>query len=284
MEVRYLFLHPADTSEILFSTPLIRALVKSVEYAEVISAVPKEFQWLLENNPYLSSVISFDKNPKKEINLFRDVGADYLIDLNTGRKNSWFKNRLRVMDFTMTKKDLKYCKGLESKEESFDFYSRTGFDLLSPFDLEDDGQGMDFFYGHNKSFVKDALPESFLENYAVLEMPIVKLEDYDYAGPVSELISRIERPIVLCGGEEWRSTGEEIMRRTGCTILSTCGDFTDQEKVFISAGARVLLNIEKGKEIWAMVLDKPNYFIDISTRPESWKMQVDSIRKHLRQK
>ncbi len=282
MEVRYLFLHPPETSEILFSTPLIRAIVKSVEHAEVISAAPKQFHWLLENNPFVSSLVSYEKNPSKNIGQFRDVKADYLIDLTGGMKTSWFKNRLRVMDFTLHHKKLKHIRSIIGRREAGEAFRQAGMELLDVFDLIDDGPGLDFFYGHNNLFLKNALPESFLESYAVLDMPAHDPGEKDLSDPISELISRIERPLVLCGHEHWRLTSEEIMRKTGCTVLSTCGDFTGQEQVYIRSGARVLLDIEPGREIWAMVFDKPHLFVDIREEPNSWKKQVETIQNYLK--
>ncbi len=283
MEVRYLFLHPPDSAEILFSTPLIRAIVKSVKYAEVICAVPKQYHWLLENNPFVSSLILFDQNPSKNIEEFRNVKADYLIDLTGGMKTSRFKNRMRVVDFTFPYKKLRNIRSLTSRLEAGDLYRQAGMELLSMFDLVEDGSVLDLFYSHNRTFLERALPESFLDSYAVLDMPAPGSGEEDIAEPLSELISRIEHPLVLCGGEQWRPSGEEIMRKTGCTILSTCGDFTEQEQVYIRSGARVLLNIEKGREIWSMVLKKPHFFVDISAVPSSWKEQVESIRNYLKQ-
>lgn len=257
--------------------------MKSVDHAEIICAVPKQFHWVLENNPYVSSQLLYENSLSKSLKEFKSLEADYLVDFTGGKNAAWFKNRLRVMDFTMPYKKLIHYRGLESKVEAYANFCSAGFKLLEAFDLVDDGQGMDYFYGHNKAFVKDALPESFIENYAVLDMPQYKSDDIDFAGPVSELISRIERPLVLCGGEEWRLTGEEIMRRTGCTILSTCGDFSEQEQVFLRTGSKVLISIEKGKELWSMVFEKPHFYIDISISPVAWKEQVEGIRNYLRQ-
>lgn len=282
MEVRYLFIHPPDLTEILLSTPVIRAVVKSVEHAEVICAIPEAYSWLLESNPYVTSLVVYEKSPSKHINEFRDVAADYIVDLIGGRKLKWFKNRLRVMDFTLNQKSLNEIRSQDSFIEAANQYKKAAFDMLGVFDLEDDKSGLDFFYGHNRSFVEKAIPESFLDGYAVLDMPDEGPGDMDIAGPISELISRIERPLVLCGDEGWRLTGEEIMRRTGCTILSTCGDFFKLDRVFIRSGAKVLINIEEKKDVWATIFNKPHFYIDLKANPDSWKSQVEEIRNYLK--
>ncbi len=284
MEVRYVFLLPPNLEEILFSTPLIRSLIKSVEHAEVISAVPKQFGWVLENNPYVSSQLLYENTPSKHIKEFRDLNADYLVDLTGGKNVRWFKNRLRIMDFTFSYKTIKSFRGLKSTSDIFGSYLRAGLELLGVFDLEDDGGGIDYFYGHYKPFVEQALPESFLKNYAVLDMPEKMDSESDVIEKLSSLISMIERPVVLCGSGIWRKAGEAIMKNTGCTILSTCGDFTDQEQVFLRADAGVLINIERGKEIWALIFDKPHSYINIAEAPGSWKDEITSIRKILKQK
>lgn len=281
MEVKYIFLHPPSIEEILYSTPLIRSLIKSVEQSEIISAVPASYSWALENNPYISELLVIDKPMPKLLNSFKDLKADYLVDLTGGKKLGLFKNRLRVMDFTLHYKKINELHGIETCREASAFYMKAGLDLLSVFDLEDVDPALDLFYGHNKTFVQKALPESFLGNYAVLDMPD-EHENEDYVvDKLSELISMIERPIVMCGIEKWRMAGEEIMRRTGCIMISTIGDFSEQGYTFIKAEANVLINIEKHQDLWSMVFNRPHFFIDISNNSTEWRGQIHSIRNCL---
>lgn len=283
MEVRFIFLHPPSTEEILFATPVIRRVVKQVEHAEVIAAVPEGYEWLLEDNPYVSAQIVYNRFPSNNITEFRGVRADYLIDLS-GERTAWFKNRLGVMDFSLKKKIRIKINAQDSKKASFEEFKKEVYQLLNVFDLEADGDGLDFFYGHNKGFVEKAVPPSFLGGYAMLDMPDYYREDIDITGPLSELISRIERPVVLNGKKEWRACGEEVMRRTGCTILSTCGDFNEKEQVYIRAGAKVLINIEPGREIWSMVFNKEHFYFNLSDNPGAWSESVDAIRRILKMK
>lgn len=275
-------LYPPVVEEILFSTPLIRSLVKCVGHSELFAAVPKQYEWVLENNPYLTAQLLYDKNPSKSITGFRDLRADYLLDFTGSANIRWFKNRLRVMDFSLPSKIVREFRAMENRKAALGFYLKSSFDLLRVFDLEEDGDKIDFFYGHNESFLRQSIPGSFIGNYAVIDIPDEIDKGVDIDSQLSELISRIERPVVLCGLEKWRGTGEEVMRRTGCTILSTCGDFTLQEQVFVRAGARVLINIEKGRELWSMVFDKSHYYIDIAALPEGWNNQVKEIRTEMR--
>ena len=281
MEVRFIFLHPPSVNEILFATPVIRSVVKQVDHAEVISAVPSGFEWILDDNPYVSSQLIYNGLPSKNINEFRDARADYLIDLYNER-TLWFKNRLRVMDFSLKRKIRIKINEKESKADAFCAYKNEVFDLLSVFDLEDDSGGMDFLYGHNSKFVEKAVPGSFIGSYALLDLPDVFDEDIDIAGQLSELISRIERPVVLNGAAKWRGYGEEIMRRTGCTILSTCGDFSEKEQVYLRAGAEVLIDVEAEREAWPMVLNKPHFCFKLTDSPNMWNGDIEKIRALLK--
>jgi len=283
VEVRYIILYPADIAEILFSTPIIRSIVKSVEQAEVFAAVPEQLQWVLENNPYVDSQLLYEKNPSKSINNFRDLNADYLIDLTGGKQTRWFKNRLRVMDFSLSHKILRQIRNMTSRQDARDSYRQAGLELLKVFDLADEGKSLDYYYAHDNQFLERALPESFLDNYGILDLPLHDPDKKDIAEPISDLISRIDRPLVLCGSEKWRLTGEEIMRRTGCTVLSTCGDFSDKEQVVLRSGARVLIDVEKSSEIWPMVFEKPHFFVDLSAPNESWKEKVENIHQFLKE-
>jgi hypothetical protein len=284
VEVRYILLLPPCTEEILFSTVITRSLIKDVEHSEVYAALPEGYEWIIENNPYISGQLIYDKNPSKNLKEFKKIEADYLIDLTGGKNGYWFKNRLKVMDFTLNHRILAEIRSEQKLSNALKKYRSHAFKVLDVFDLRDDEKGLDLFYGHNKAFIERAIPESFLDGYAVIDIPGEIKEGTDINESLSGLISRIERPVVLCGDEQWKDTGEEVMRRTGCTILSTCGDFSDQEKVFTRAGAKVLVDIEPRKEIWAMVFDKPHFYIDISAGPDNWRKEIEAIRKIINQR
>lgn len=279
MEVRYILLLPPSVEEILFSTPLIRSIIKDIDHSEVYCAVPKGFEWLLENNPYVSGQIIFDKKPSENMEGFRNVRADYLVDLTGGKNALWFKNRLKIMDFTLSYREISKIRALGELSKAFKLFLDLSFDLLRVFDLKYDDQGMDYFYGHNKSFIEKAIPESFIDGYALIDIPDMIGRDTDLTARLSDLISRIERPVVLCCDKKWKETGEEVMRRTGCTILSTCGDFNEQEKVFARAGSKVILNLKERQGIWSMIFDKPHYYFDLSQEPEKWRKEIDEIRQ-----
>lgn len=129
MEARFIILHPDDPGEILLATALIRCLKTQVEEALVYSVVKECHHWLLDSNPYLDDIFVYQENPMELLDQLKDFLPDYLIDLNGGREVRRFKNRLKVLDFSINRKNIG------------DQWSKRAFETCTLFDVQDDGKG-----------------------------------------------------------------------------------------------------------------------------------------------
>ncbi len=235
MEVRFIILHPDDPGEILLATALIRCLKTQVEEAWVYSVVKESHRWLLESNPYLDEIFVYKQHPREFLDQLKDFLPDYLIDLDGGRDVRRFKNRLKVLDFSMNRKNLG------------DQWSKRAFETCTLFDVQDDGQGPQF---ETTPVYKELLPGNFLEGYFVLSL--------EYKGnkrPISDdqiiqLVVMTEKPIVVTGSLSNRNLADRIGQSTGCAVFPTCGDLTMPEIASILSHAKGAIVFDS---IWSQV-------------------------------
>jgi len=209
LEARFILLHPDDPGEILLATALIRCLKTQVEEALVYSVVKESHRWLLESNPYLDEIFVYHENPKELLGELRDFLPDYLIDLDGSRSVRRFKNRLKVLDFTINRK---HIDGL---------WTERAFQTCTLFDVQDDGRGQQLKAVPLK---KELLPSAFLDGYLVLS-----LDSACDPKPISDdqiirMVTMIEKPIVVCGGIHHRNLADRIGQSSGCAVFPTCGD------------------------------------------------------------
>lgn len=214
MEARFIILHPDDPGEILSATALIRCLKTQVEEALVYSVVKDSHAWILEGNPCLDEIFAFQKNPKELLEQLRDFLPDYLIDLDGSREVRRFKNRLKVLDFTLNRRKIG------------DQWLPGAFETLRLFDVQDDGQGQ--FLERTLRY-RDLLPGNFLDGYFVLSLDSPKHGRQVSDDRIIQMAVITEKPVVVTGSRTNRDLADRIAQSSGCAVFPTCGDLTNRE-------------------------------------------------------
>lgn len=213
LEVGFTILHAPDPGEILRATPLIRSLKKQVEKSWVSCLVPAHLSFLLEDNPHIDQLISYHTKPKEALGQLRELMPDYLIDLVGGWKTRSFKNRLRVMDFTV-------------KRKSPVPFDQQLFQLVHLFDANDDGKGIDKGF---EPFDREKLPENFKDGYLAICLDNSGFPSEPITTRMVDLINMSGSYVCLTGSAELRPVSDEIGQQVGCHVFSTCGDFSQKE-------------------------------------------------------
>lgn len=216
---------PDHPGKILSATPLIRGLKKQVEESYVYAMVRSSCAWLIRENPHVDEILVWQDKPDEQIPNVRDLLPDYFINLDELKTYRRLQRKTRVLEFKVP--------GTRRSEQVA--YSERIFKTVYLFDVEDDGQGIDFSY---PPFNPEWLPEKFLGGYAVLSLEVPpalkRLADDDLV----ELVSLIEKPLVVTGPAGERGLAERIGQRTGCTVFPTCGDFPDPETASLMAASK----------------------------------------------
>ena len=223
MEARFVILHPDDAGEILSATALIRCLKTQVEEAYVYSIVKESHRWLLEQNPNLDEIFVYQDNPKELIHQIRDLLPDYLIDLDGTRAVRRFKHRVKVLDFTINRKNIG------------DEWMLRAFRTCDLFDIQDDEKGMECV---KTTVYQDLLPHAFLDGYIVLSLNYSKPERPVTDDQIIQLAAMTEKPIVVTGDASDRALADRIGKSTGCAVFPTCGDLSLPEMASIFGHAK----------------------------------------------
>jgi hypothetical protein len=182
-----------------------------VEDSLVYSVVKESHFWLLESNPFLDDIFVFQVNPTELLTPLKCFLPDYLIDLDGGRKVRRFKNRLKVLDFT-----------IKTKKRSDQWLERA-FETCRLFDVHDDGKGADFIASLPDP---QLLPSEFHNAYLVLALDSAAKTYSVSEEMIINLVAMIEKPVVVTGGVTDRSLADRISQSTGCAVFPTCGDLT----------------------------------------------------------
>lgn len=235
MEARFIILHPDDPGEILLATALIRCLKTQVDEAQVYSIIKENHRWLLESNPYLDEIFAYHENPRELLEQLKDFLPDYLIDLDGGREVRRFKNRLKVLDFSLNRKNL----GNQ--------WSKRAFETCTLFDVRDDGKGQQL---ETTLLYQELLPGDFLEGYLVLSLDSSRKPRPVSDDQIIQFVAMTEKPIVITGNINDRDLADRIGQSTGCAVFPTCGDLTMPEIASVLSHAKGVIVFDS---IWSQV-------------------------------
>lgn len=240
---RILIIRLSSIGDIVLTTPVIRRLHNQLDGpVEIHYLTKKSYSFLLENNPMISRVHTMERSIQEVIPALLEQNFDYVIDLHSNIRSRIVKRRLNVLSFTFKKLNIKKWIwvnlgiNLMPPVHIVDRY----MEAVSAFSIQDDGKGLDFFV-HPDATISIDLPSKYIA-VAIGAAHDGKRMDADHW---TELLSKINKPVVLIGGKEDTVTGNEIQSRVP-SVINLCGKSSIDESALIVKNAEVVLTGDTG--------------------------------------
>src|SRR5210317_285972 len=101
--VKFLVIRFSSIGDIILTTPVVRHLKQQVEDSEVHYLTKAAYAPLLEANPYIDRVHSFQDDMKACIASLKSEGIDYVVDLHSNLRSSRIKYGLKRVAFSVHK-------------------------------------------------------------------------------------------------------------------------------------------------------------------------------------
>ncbi len=247
--VKFLIVRFSSIGDIVLTTPVIRHLKNQVEDAQVHFLTKKSYASLLDANPYVDKVLSFDGDMKSCLQTLKMEEYDYIIDLHHNIRTARIKLGLKRMDFSVKKLNaLKwlYVNFHVNKLPDLHMVDRN-LATLKLFMEEQDKLGLDYFIPEAENVDLAKLSPEFTSGYMALALGA---QHETKKLPLESLISLCEKlsfPIIILGGPEDKKTGETIVKALpGKTILNGCGAYSIHQSASLVQQSRVLITHDTG--------------------------------------
>lgn len=242
---KFLIIRFSSIGDIVLTTPVIRCLKKQVPGAEVHYLTKPAYKSLLEHNPYIDQLHLLDKPLLQKIQELKALGFDQIIDLHNNLRTRIIKAIMDVPAFSFDKLNLEksvlvaFHKNILPDVHIVDRY----MDTLKPFDVVNDGEGLDYFLPENiKLPAPVSLPPSFVAfaigaQHATKRLPSEK---------ITAICSMMHTPVVLLGGKEDAATGAAIARQSGPHVIDLCGKLSIHESAYVASMAQKMISHDTG--------------------------------------
>ena len=280
---KILIIRFSSIGDIVLTTPVIRCLKKQLNI-EVHYLTKSSFGGMLKNNPYVDKVHTIDKEVDSDlIQELKSEEFDFVVDLHNNLRTLRLKRVLQVASKSFSK--LNILKWLLvnlkiDKMPNVHIVDRC-LDTVAHLGVKNDHEGLDYFILETSKVDISRLPQEQARGYvgvviggqhATKMMPVAKL---------IEVCRNLSEPIVLLGGPEDASRGEEIVKSVGAKVFNACGKFKLDESASLVQQANWIITHDTGLMHIAAAFKKRIISVWGNTVPElgMYPYQADSQSK-----
>lgn len=209
---KILILRFSSIGDIVLTTPVIRCIKQQVPGAEVHYCTKKAFQSILAHNPHVDKVHVLGDSLKELVRTLKAESFDYVVDLHNNLRTRIIKARLGKPGRSFDK--LNYEKWLmvnfkRNRLPDVHIVQRY-LDTAAALGVKDDGAGLDYFIPAQDEVDVYTLPQGFQNGYVAFAIGAQHFTKRLPTQRIMVLCERLQQPVILLGGKEDATAGEEI--------------------------------------------------------------------------
>lgn len=256
--MKLLVIRFSSIGDIVLTTPAIRCIKQQIPDVELHFLTKRSFQSVTEANPYIDRFFYYENNLGPLIADLKNEQYDCIIDLHKNFRTYRIRWALGVK--TLSYQKLSLQKFLLTKFH-LNFMPRRHIvtrclDAVAPLGVVDDGGGLDYFFPETYRSETTNLPALHQQGYVAM---VIGASYFTKKMPVEKfkaLCLLINQPIVLVGGKEDRTEGEQIAAVDPNRILNACGSFSLHGSAEIVQKANVVISHDTGLQYIACAFNK----------------------------
>ena len=246
-EVKFLIIRFSSIGDIVLTSPVVRNLKQQVQNSEIHFLCKKQYFDIVESNPYINKVHTFDNNLDELIDELKNEHFDYIIDLHNNLRSSRIKKSLGIMSFSFDKLNIKKWLFVNFKKDKLpdihivDRYMET----IKAFDIVNDEKGLDFFIPDNTVNPITDLPNNFQPQFIALVIGATHATKRLPTSKLIDICDKIDVPIVLLGGKEDISVAKEINEKCNNTF-NACGLYNLNQSAIFIRESKIVISHDTG--------------------------------------
>ena len=233
MKAKFLIIRFSSIGDIVLTSPVVRCLKTQFQDAEIHYLTKKRNEDLLQANPYIDKIHSYDTSLSEILGILKSEKFDYIIDLHHNFRSFRVKVKLRVKSYSFDKLNIRkllltklHLNTLPSSH-IVDRYLKT----LHRLKITNDGKGLDHFIPAEDEFSIDKLPETFRNGYVALVLAGTYVTKRLPAEKYRRLISESNLSFILLGGKSEKAAAATILGWDTGNVV----DFTGKLRINQSA-------------------------------------------------
>ena len=250
--MKILIVRFSSIGDIVLTTPIVRCLKMQGEH-EVHYIVKSRFKEILDSNPHIDKVWSFDNDISEIIGLLKKESFDHLVDLHRNLRSMRLKMSIGVKSSTFNKLNTQKWLLVNFKWNRMpdlhivDRY----FQAVRSLGIQNDGRGLDFYFN-------DHLPAvEFNEPFVCLVIGAAHATKQIPTSKAIEICNLSPLPIVLLGGKLEENKSKEIQLKSKAKIIDKVGKLSIAGSAQWINKSSYVITADTGMMHIAAALNKP---------------------------
>ena len=270
MKTKFLIIRFSSIGDIVLTSPVIRCLKTQFPEAEVHFLTKKRNADLLQANPYIDQIQLLDDSLSDTIQRLKTENYDYVIDLHNNLRSLNVKFRLKAKSYSFNKLNIRKLLLTRFKLNTMPdgHIVDRNLETLSPFNIVNDGKGLEHFIPKEDEFPLSELPVSFRSGYVALVLAgtytTKRMPVYKYR----KLISESNLSFVLLGGKGERVSAASILEWNTGNVLDFTGKLRINQSASLVRNAKLVIANDTGLMHIAAAFHKKILSVWGNTSPE----------------
>lgn len=256
---KFLIIRFSSIGDIVLTTPVIRCLKQQVPDAEVHFLTKSSFFPVVQHNPYIDKIHLLAHSWELMIEELKSENYDYIIDLHHNTKTLRVKSALKKKSFSFYKLNIeKYIYtslklNILPKIHIVDRYLKT----VESFGVKNDGAGLDYFISKEEETKREDIPASHSAGFVACVIGAALGTKQWPVHKWKEFCRQLNHPVILLGGPEDVTAGNEIAAIDDVKVYNACGKFKLNESADLVRKAKLVVTNDTGLMHIAAAYKKP---------------------------
>ncbi|MEI6899206.1 MAG: glycosyltransferase family 9 protein [Bacteroidota bacterium] len=255
---KILIIRFSSIGDIILTSPIIRCIKTQSPHTEIHYLTKGQNLSLLESNPYLSKVWSYQNNFTELIPQLRAEKFSFIVDLHKNFRSWKVILKLGTPWGTFPKINLRKWLIVNLKIDLLppvhivDRY----FEAVNKLGIQNDQQGLDYFIPPNDEVDRATLPFPAGEYIAFVIGGKHNTKIFPQE-KVTALCERLSSPVILLGGNEDRERADQIVKSSTAKIFNGCGAYSLNQSASVVKNSKVVITNDTGLMHIAAAFRKP---------------------------
>lgn len=267
---KILIIRFSSIGDIVLTTPVVRAIKNQITDAEIHFLVKKGYESILRENPYISKLHIFKGNLRHTIKELKNENFNFIVDLQNNRRSNRIDHKLKTPFHKINKLNFLKWIAVNFKinflpiKHIVDRY----FDVVSPLNVKNDGDGLDYFVPEEEEFDAQDLPAVFEAGFIAVSMGSIHKTKQIPSYKLIEIGRILHKPMMLLGGKDVINKAEKVVSELGERAFNGCGKYSLNQSASILRKSDCVLTGDTGLMHIAAAFRKPIASIWGNTIPE----------------
>ncbi len=267
--MKILILRFSSIGDIVLTSPVARCLKQQLRNSEIHFLTKKSFVSVVENNPNIDKVFSFEKEVSEIIPELKKENYNWVIDLHHNLRSMQVKRSLGKPSKSFNKLNIEKWLLVNFKINTLPkkHIVERYFETVSHLGIKNDLKGLNFFIDTKDEVDISSLEKEFHKGFIAF---VIGAKHNTKKLPVEKIISickKLNHPIVLIGGKEDFETGEKITLQIS-NAFNACGKYNLQQSASLIKQADKVIAHDTGMMHIAAAFQKNIISVWGNTVPE----------------